>query len=275
LIAIVCASPTIRKLHPLSYFLDEDPGMDRTTDAVPERIAFFQTSRQDAWWVGPLATALGLLIFVVYTTWAALQGEHYSWGPYLSPFYSPLFKPDWWPFSPAILILWAPAGFRLTCYYYRKAYYRAFMVTPPACAVGSRTHSYRGERALFIFQNLHRFFVYLAVIFVFILSYDAVLAFIFEDGFGIGVGTIVLTLNALFLAVFTFGCNSIRHVVGGNVDCYSCVRFGRQRHLAWRIVSRLNLRHMEWAWISLYWVGFADLYVRLVSMGIITDLRII
>lgn len=249
--------------------------MDRTTDAIPPRIAFLQTSRHDAWWVGPVATAVGLLAFVVYTTWAAFQGEHYEFGPYLSPFYSPLFKPDWWPLSPAILILWAPAGFRLTCYYYRKAYYRAFMVTPPACAVGARKHSYRGERALFIFQNLHRFMLYLAIVIVVILSYDAVVAFFFEDGFGIGVGTLVLVANALLLAAFTFGCNSLRHLVGGNVDCYSCVAFGKQRYMLWKIVSWFNLRHMAWAWISLFWVGFADLYVRLASMGVITDLRIL
>ena len=28
--------------------------------------------------------------FVVYATWAAFQGNHYEYGPYLSPFYSPL-----------------------------------------------------------------------------------------------------------------------------------------------------------------------------------------
>ena len=96
----------------------------------------------------------------MYATWAAFQGDHYRFGPYLSPFYSPeLFgiaagwfgaKPGWWPgwlpFSPAILILWAPGGFRLTCYYYRGAYYKAFWADPPACAVGEPRESYRGER---------------------------------------------------------------------------------------------------------------------------------
>lgn len=249
--------------------------MERTTAAQPARIALFDTSRRDLWWVAPMATAAGLLLFVVYTTWAAFQGEHFEWGPYLSPFYSPHFAFTWWPFSPALLILWAPGGFRLTCYYYRKAYYRAFMWNPPACAVGALNHSYRGERALFIFQNLHRFFMYLAVVFVFILSYDAVRAFFFADGFGIGLGTLVLMLNAILLALFTFGCNSVRHLVGGNVDCYSCVALGKPRHQLWRLVTRFNDHHMLWAWVSLYWVGFADLYVRLVSMGVITDLRIL
>ena len=248
--------------------------MSEINSSVGGSRIFLETSRKDNWWAGPLATALGLLGFILYSTWAALQGDHYEWGPYLSPFYSPLLTFDWWPLSPAFLILWAPAGFRATCYYYRKAYYRAFFFTPPACAVAAKPHNYKGERALFIFQNLHRFFLYLALAFVVILAYDAGKAFFFADGFGMGVGTIVLVLNAAFLGFFTFGCNSLRHLVGGNVDCYSCVPFGKQRFWLWKLVSRFNARHMQWAWISLFWVGFSDVYVRLVSMGIITDLRI-
>ena len=250
---------------------------------------FGETSRRDAWWATPLAVFLLLGAFVVYSTWAALQGEHYWWGPYLSPFYSPeLFgasyhawlgpRPAWWPegllFSPAILILWAPGGFRLTCYYYRKAYYRSLFWTPPACAVGGRPQKYRGERAILIFQNLHRFFLYPSLALVVILSFDAILAYDFDGRFGIGAGSLVLTLNAFFLMGFTLGCNSFRHLVGGNVDCYSCVTFGQQRYQAWRLSTWLNKNHMAWAWISLFWVGFTDLYVRLVSMGVITDLRL-
>ncbi len=247
----------------------ENPGA-----AAPQGIAFLQTTRRDNWWVGPIATAAGLVLFVVYSTWAAFQGEHYQWGPYLSPFYSPLIVLDWWPLSPAFLVLWAPGGFRLTCYYYRKAYYRAFFLAPAACAVGAKPRNYRGESALLLFQNLHRYFMYLALMFVAVLSYDAVLSFIFDDGFGIGVGSLVLTLNAIFLASFTFGCNSLRHLVGGNVDCFSCVRFGKIRHRNWKLVSWFNRSHMEWAWISLIWVGFTDIYVRLVSMEVISDVRI-
>ena len=249
--------------------------MSETTPTLQPPRNLFGTERQDTWWVGPLLTALGLGAFGIYSVWAALQGAHFEWGPYLSPFYSPLILTDWFPFSPAFLILWAPLGFRGTCYYYRKAYYRSFFMMPPACAVGGVSHNYRGERALFLFQNLHRFFLYLALVLVVILSWDAIVAFRFADGFGIGVGTIVLVLNAIFIAVFTFGCNSLRHLVGGNVDCYSCVAFGKQRHALWRLVTRFNEHHMAWAWISLFWVGFTDLYIRLVSMGIITDMRIL
>ena len=236
---------------------------------------FLLTTRKDNWWIGPLATAVGLGLFGLYSFLAALTGAHYEWGPYLSPFYSPLIMIDGFPFSPAFLILWAPLGFRATCYYYRKAYYRAFFLSPPACAVTGRPHNYKGERALFIFQNLHRFFLYTALVLVVILSYDAVLSFIWPDGFGIGVGSLVLTINALLIAGFTFGCNSLRHLVGGNVDCYSCQAFGMTRFRLWRLVTKFNEHHMLWAWLSLFWVGFTDLYIRLVSMGIITDLRIL
>ena len=50
---------------------------------------------------------------------------------FLSPFYSPLLAlPSWVPawIAPAIFVMWMPAGFRLTCYYGRKAYYRAFFL---------------------------------------------------------------------------------------------------------------------------------------------------
>ena len=69
---------------------------------------FGATARRDAWWLQPLVVFLGLGAFVVYATWAAFQGNHYHFGPYLSPFYSPeVFgetarswfgpEPHWWP----------------------------------------------------------------------------------------------------------------------------------------------------------------------------------
>lgn len=135
---------------------------------------FGQTTRPDAWWAQPLLVLAGLSAFIVYSTWAAFQGEHYYDGPYLSPFYSPeLFgdsphnwfgpRPAWWPawlvFSPALLILWAPGGFRLTCYYYRGAYYKSFWADPPSCAVGEPRKHYRGENSFpLIMQNVHRYF---------------------------------------------------------------------------------------------------------------------
>ena len=108
-----------------------------------------------------------------------------------------------------------------------------------------------------------------------ILSYDAIVSFSFENGLGVGVGSIIMTLNAVFLTAFTLGCNSLRHLVGGNINCYSCASFGNQRYQTWKFVSLFNVHHNLWAWISLFWVGFTDLYIRLVSMSIITDYRIL
>ena len=250
--------------------------------------------RQDRWWAQPLAVFIGLSCFVVYVTWAAFQGAHYTAGPYLSPLYSPeLFGasdhswfgpkpglwPDWLPWSPAFFILWAPAGFRLTCYYYRGAYYKAFWADPPSCSVGEPRSSYLGENSFpLILQNVHRYFLYLALLFIVFLSYDAWKAMWFVDPsskvavFGIGVGTLVLLVNVILLGGYAFGCHSFRHLIGGRSDEISR---SPARKCAYDCSSCLNRGHLQWAWLSLVWVAFTDLYVRLCSMGIWVDLRIL
>lgn len=258
------------------------------------RRGFGATMRRDPWWLQPLVVFLGLGSFVVYSTWAAFQGDHYHFGGYLSPFYSPeLFgdsphawfgpKPGWWPqwlpFSPALLILWAPGGFRLTCYYYRGAYYKAFWADPPACAVSEPRAKYRGEQSFpLILQNLHRFFLYLALLFLVVLALDVWHALWFIDAatgarsLGLGVGTLVLAGNVVFLGGYTFGCHSLRHLIGGKLDAPSRAPL---RFASYRCVGCFNRKHMLWAWMSLFWVGFTDLYVRLCSMGVWTDWRIL
>lgn len=254
---------------------------------------FGETMRTDAWWASPAAIFLLFSGFIVYSTWAALQGNHYSFGPYLSPFYSPeIFgdsphallgpKPGWWPswllFSPAILILWAPGGFRFTCYYYRGAYYKAFWADPPACAVGEPRSTYLGERHFpLILQNVHRYFMYLAVIFLLILLHDVWDAMWFTDAaghrsFGIGVGTLVLAMNLVLLSGYTLGCHSLRHMVGGVLD-----RLAERpaRRVMYQCSGAFNRNHMQWARLSLVMVAFSDLYIRLCSMGIWHDWRII
>jgi hypothetical protein len=248
------------------------------------------TLRKDAWWLQPAIVVLVLGSFIVYSTWAAFQNAYYFAPPYLSPFYSPCISksclhstfgyglPDiTFPvigiLSPAFLILWGPGLFRLTCYYYRKAYYRSFWMAPPACAVRDVKRGYTGEtRFPLIFQNYHRYTWYVAVIFIVLLTWDAILAFRFRDGFGIGVGTIVMWINVLFLAGYTFSCHSCRHVCGGHVDVFSRAH---TRYGAWRFLTRLNERHPTFAWLSLFSVGLTDLYIRLVAMGIIRDVRIL
>ncbi|HXG55563.1 MAG TPA: hypothetical protein VNJ03_09325, partial [Vicinamibacterales bacterium] len=190
-------------------------------------------------------------------------------------------KPGWWPgslpFSAALLILWAPGGFRFTCYYYRGAYYKAFWADPPSCSVGEPRKKYLGEHAFpLIMQNVHRYFLYLALIFIVILTYDVWTAMWFTatDGterFGIGVGTLVLATNTVLLGSYTFGCHSLRHLVGGGRDEISKSSLCSTGYAC---TSALNRRHMLFAWLSLFSVGLSDLYVRLCSMGIVRDIRI-
>lgn len=253
---------------------------------------FGETTRRDLWWVQPLVVFTVLSSFIVYATWAAFQNKNYTYGPYLSPFYSPeLFGdsehawfgkapaiwPSWLIFSPALLILWAPGGFRFTCYYYRGAYYKGFWADPPSCAVGEPRHSYWGERFLpLVLQNAHRYFLYLALLFLILLATDVYKALWFKNpatgvvSFGVGVGTLVLALNVVLLGGYTLGCHSLRHLIGGFMDQLTRAPV---RHRAYDCVSCLNRKHMFWAWCSLIWVAFSDLYVRLCAMGIWTDLR--
>ncbi len=144
-----------------------------------------------------------------------------------------------------------------------------------------RRGRYRGEsRFPLVLQNAHRYFLYAATIVLGFLWYDAGRAFFFRAGdgsleLGVGLGTIVLLVNVAALSAFTFGCNSLRHLVGGKLDCFTCSRSARMRHRAWLGVGTLNVRHMEWAWISLATVALADLYVRLAASGVFHDPRIV
>jgi hypothetical protein len=257
--------------------------------------AFGATERKDDWWVGPLATGVGLGTFVIYATFRAIYNKDYVLGIgtgkledhayLLSPFYSPLFAlPSWlWWLSPAFLILWMPGGFRVTCYYYRKAYYRAFFLDPAGCAVGEpgtfcglhRGCDYAGETRLLLFQNIHRYFMYIALVFLVILTIDVLHSCRWPDGFGVSVGTLVLALSTTLLTLYTFSCHSFRHLIGGRLDSFARAPLGELRYRLWHLVSRINEHHMFWAWTSLFGVGFADLYVWLAASGTITDIRII
>lgn len=294
--------------------------MSGTDVRLPQLRSLGQTSRRDAWWLAPLGVFLGLSAFIVYSTWAAFQGTNFWFdgggAHYLSPFYSPLLfdpkgvttghawfgaAPGWllsaWPsfmtFSPALLILWAPGGFRFTCYYYRGAYYKAFWADPVSCAVGepkARGTKYRGEAKFpLILQNIHRYFLYLALGFLVLLAYDAAHSYVFSAGgaaegvargaeaarggnrFGIGIGSLVLTINPILLGGYTLGCHSLRHLIGGRRD-----EIGKGGgRTAYSCVSCLNRSHMLWAWMSLFWVGFTDFYVRMCAMGVWHDFRLV
>ncbi|HKV43894.1 MAG TPA: succinate dehydrogenase [bacterium] len=226
------------------------------------------------WWLQPAATVTILSGFVVYAGWVAFQGHGYV-APYLSPFYSPPVTIAAIPISPAFWVLWAPAGFRATCYYYRKAYYRSYFADPIACMIAESRRGYAGETAFpFILNNLHRYLLYAALIVLVFLWVDAVRAFDFGGHFGVHLGSLVFLANVVLLSAYTLGCHAFRHMVGGNLDCYSCAAGGRLRFRLWSWVTPLNHRHAPWAWASLFSVVAADVYVRLLGAGMIVDLKL-
>ena len=171
--------------------------------------------------------------------------------------------------TPALWVLWAPLGFRATCYYYRKSYYRAFFWDPPACAVGElRRRGYRGESRLpMVLNNLHRFFWYPAAIVVILLWVDAFASF--DDGghLYLGLGTLILLVNAVLLSGYSLGCHAFRHAAGGGLDCYSCSQAGKARFRLWRWVTVFNGHHAAWAWVSMFSVVIAEVYIRLLQSG--------
>ncbi|ACV80317.1 hypothetical protein [Nakamurella multipartita] len=245
-----------------------------------------RTLRTDHWRRAPLVTFLGLSLFVVYGTVRAFWAVNYYAAPYLSPFYSPCITtacvPEasdfgqpiaWWPLSPALLILIFPLGFRLTCYYYRKAYYRSFWQSPTACAVAEPHKRYTGETQFpLIMQNVHRYFWYVAMIFGVILTYDAILSFRNPAGdWGhMGLGTVILLINAGLIWLYTLSCHSCRHIMGGKLKHFSRHPI---RYKAWQQISKLNAKHMQLAWVSLIWLAVTDFYIVLLASGTIHDLR--
>lgn len=249
------------------------------------------------WWKEPALTAVGLIVFFGYLTLRAFNPTYVWYEPYISPTVAPpVFTPAsgypgsvpidhawfgafpiWWPsFLPQTPAFFLPAlaiAFRFTCYYYRGAYYKAFALSPPSCAVMGAAKDYRGEKALLLFQNLHRYTLYGALLLLVFLWWEAASAFFRDGRFGIGVGTVVMIVNASLLSAYTFGCHSWRHLIGGRFDCFSCAGVAPSQYTLWSWSTWLNVRHMRFAWFSLVWVALTDLYVYLVSSGAIRDLN--
>jgi hypothetical protein len=249
-----------------------------------------RTLRTDKWWLPTLWTDLGLSAFIIYATVRAFWGSAY-WVEdyhYLTPFYSPCVSASceagarhfgtWvgelpWFIPMAFLSLPFLLLFRLTCYYYRKAYYRSVWQSPPACAVAEPHKRYSGETKLpLIMQNLHRYFFYIAALISLVNTYDAIMAFHSPSGFGFGLGNVILVVNVVLLWTYTLSCHSCRHVTGGRLKHFSKHPV---RYWIWTQVSKLNTRHMLFAWITLGTLVLTDFYVMLVASGTISDLRFI
>ena len=260
--------------------------------AAPGRASIpARTLRTDNWRKAPVVTFILLSSWVLYATlrtiWQAAyfdKADHY-----LSPFYSPCVTAScadgsrdfgtWFGHFPIIIpfaIVTLPflLGFRLTCYYYRRSYYRAFWASPPACGVAEPHGSYSGETKFpLILQNLHRYFWVAAGLISVINTWDVIQAFRPEGhSFGFGLGTIIMLINVVMLWAYTLSCHSCRHIVGGKLRNFSR---HPMRYKAWTVVSKLNAKHMQLAWTTLATLAFTDAYIAFVSAGVFSDLRIV
>jgi hypothetical protein len=248
-----------------------------------------RTLRKDPWWRAPRITATLLTIWVVYATVHVFIGKWYYVAPdhYLTPFYSPCVSGEcvsgsaslgtWIPKVPPIIpfafvSLPFVLGFRLSCYYYRRAYYRAFWRAPAACAVREPHATYSGETKFpLIMQNLHRYFFFMVLLISVLNTYDVVQAFRGPNGsFGFGLGTIIMLANVVLLWGYSLSCHSCRHITGGRLKNFSKHPV---RYWAWTQVSRLNAKHMQLAWTTLGTLMLTDLYIWLVSAGVFSDPR--
>lgn len=248
------------------------------------------TLRRDRWWREPALVAAGLVLFLAYGLVRTASQRYYYVEDYnyLTPFASPCVSTSCVPgashlgqwfgqFPPmvplAIVTLPFLLGFRLTCYYYRKAYYRSFWLSPPACAVAEPHTRYTGEtRFPLVLQNTHRYFLYASLVVAALNTYDAIVAFRSPSGFGVGLGNALLLVNVVLLWAYTLGCHSCRHIVAGRINHFSQHPL---RYRLWLGVSWLNARHMQFAWITLGTLILTDGYVALVSAGVISDPRLV
>ena len=147
----------------------------------------------------------------------------------------------------------------------------------PSASRGRATAASARSRS--ILQNVHRYFLYLALLFLIVLWRDVWKALWFTDPatgattFGIGVGTLVLAVNVVLLGGYTFGCHSLRHLVGGLPrSVLARIRRGRRCTTARAASTAATCAGRGRACSP---SRFADLYVRLCSMGIWTDWRIL
>lgn len=263
------------------------------------------TDRKDGWLSEPLLAGIVLAIIIIYATVRAFQNDPslVAGTNYISPLYTP-YLPHWtemfgihipflekvsidgnlgWILSPALFIMWVPAGFRATCYFYRRVYYRSYFTAPIACAVDAKPKSpliallgsgkkYLGEKAFpMVLMNLHRYFFYLAALFILLHSVDVICSYFTPGftGFRLGVGSLMITLDVVLLSLYVFSCHSWRHILGGQVDCFSSCPMNEARGHAFQRQSLLNAKHGLFGWISLIWVVLADMYITAVSHGVI------
>ncbi|MGI0092292.1 MAG: succinate dehydrogenase [Nitrososphaerales archaeon] len=203
------------------------------------------------------------ILIIAVGSWALITYPVSPINGYIDPFY-----------SPTVLIVPIPGLFRLTCYAYRKDYHRHLFHHPLACENSDRGEpagrKYTGEKnAIFLFENVHRYMLYAGILLLPFFYYDFIISLTY--GNSLRIGSLVLLANALALTAWTLSCHALRHLIGGNIDCYSCATAGGARNSIWRIQSWWNAHHEALAWISLLTIFFADLYLRAITAGVPLD----
>ena len=158
--------------------------------------------------------------------------------------------------------------FRLTCYYYRGAYYRSVWRSLTACAVAEPHATYTGEtRFPLILQNLHRYFFYIAAIISVINTWDAIQAMHSPTGFGFGLGN-VIPVGERHSAVDLHDLVPLLPACDGRPS--QALLKHPVRYWMWSKISQLNVHHKKFAWITLGTLMFTDFYIMLVASSTIS-----
>lgn len=254
------------------FFHTNRKGESYLAQPVPSAQKPASQGQHRLWWVEPALTLVVFGIFGLYSLWEVFTHNTGLYHNYLSPYFSPdIFGIR---LLPAMYVAWVPLIFRFSCYYYRREYYRGFFWDPPACAIAETRKGYTGETKFPLnLNNLHRFALYLAIIVLIFLWKDAIQAFFFKNGFGVGLGSIIMLIDVILLSLYTFSCHAFRHLVGGRMDCFSCALKPRASYSLYQRITQWNSRHHVWAWASMFSVWGTDLYIRLLIMGVIHDPR--
>ncbi|MCL5437654.1 MAG: hypothetical protein M1148_00445 [Candidatus Thermoplasmatota archaeon] len=179
-------------------------------------------------------------------------------------------------YSPTVLVIPVVALFRITCYAYRKDYYRHVFKHPLACKADIRgekeNRPYSGERSFFALNNFHRYFLYVGVALLPFFYYDFYISLVYYSGyFTLRLGSIILLANALLLTLWTVSCHAFRHLTGGHIECYSCKVAPNFRKKFYLGQSFLNAFHEDFAFISLAFVIAVDIYIRALIVGLPID----
>ena len=255
-----------------------------TSFKLPISQGFGETNRIDRWWMEPLWMGVALTAALIYTFLRLIFFDgaiHYDDHRVTSPIFSPdiihlwsLEVPAW--ANSAMLILWIPFGFRGTCYYMRRVYYRTFFASPSACWVDepeiNKKLGYKGEKRVFILNNLHRYFLYAAMIIIAIKWWDVTHTLTFEGGqYGVSVGTFVMAIEAFLLTMYVTSCHALRHLAGGMLDRWT-TGISQIRGKLFGRLSLTNRSHGFWFWTSLSFVFIGDLWVFAVNEGYFTGL---